>query len=355
MKKTFALCLLLSAFCLLSISLFAQKQKPAYQSKVFTKSFIVNAKDLLEVNTRYADVVFQTWDKNEVVFTTTISINSGTEKDLENLLNCTDIITNQMQKKISFKLTLDCSGKKVNNFNIDIVIKMPQDIFLETTSSYGDTKITNLRNDFNAEISYGDLNIENLLGNNNTVKVRYGDFNLEQAKNIALDIQYSDVKMKEISGTLHFNSRFNTIKIDKAYSIDLSSAYDDISIRNSIDKIEGKMEYGKLKIRSLKSSCIFNKFSYSDININEVLPSFTHITLLSVHSNLTLNVPIDQSFAFEYFGKFTNFKDQNIKLNDAAFEAGSNTLELSGFYGKNQTSGKKIKISASFGTVSLFE
>jgi len=355
MKKLFALCLLLSAFCFLPTSLFAQKQKPDSQSKVFTKNFTVNAKDQLDMNTRYADVSFQMWDKNEIDFTTSITINNGTERDMESLINCIYITTNQIGKKISYKLTLDCSGKKIKNYHIDILVKIPQDIFLEIISSYGDVEIQSLHNDFKAEIAYGDLKIENLLGNNNTMKIRYGDLQLEEVKNLSLDMQYGDVKMKEILGTLQFNSRFNTIKIDKASFINLSSAYDDISIRNSVAKIEGKMEFGKLKIKSLKSSCIFNKFSYSDLTINDVSSSFTNITLLTTFSNLILNVPKDQSFAFDYTGSFTTFKDKNIKLNDATFEAGNNSLEMSGFYGKNQDSGKKIKISASFGTVSLFE
>jgi len=355
MKKLFVFSLLLSTFCFLPTSLFAQRQKSASQTKVFTKNFTVNAKDQLDMNTRYADVTFQTWDKNEIDFTTTITMNNGTEKDMESLINCIYITTNQIGKKISYKLTLDCSGKKVNNYNIDILVKIPQDIFLETISSYGDVEVPSLHNDFKAEIAYGDLKIENLLGNNNTMKIRYGDLQLEEVKNLSLDMQYGDLKMQEILGVIQLNSRFNTIKINKAFSINLSSAYDDISIQNSIDKIEGEMMYGKLKIKSLKNSCMLKKFSYSDIIINEVMPSFTNITLLSTYSNLKLNVPKDQSFAFDYSGKFTKFTEQNIKLSDATFEAGSNSLEISGFYGKNRDSGKSVKITASFGTLSLFE
>jgi hypothetical protein len=113
------------------------------------------------------------------------------------------------------------------------------------------------------------------------------------------------------------------------------------------------MEFGDLKINTLKTSCVFKTFSFSHIKINEVLSSFTDINIASSHSTLTLNVPEDLSFAFNYSGSFTTFKDQNnMKLNSASFKAEGNSCQMNGVYGKD--SGKSVKIQASFGTVSLF-
>jgi hypothetical protein len=351
-----AFCFLLSAFCFLPGSLFAQKQSYGHHTKLFeTKNFKVSAKDLLEVNTHYTGVTFQAWDKNEIDFTTTVTMEYGTEKDMEKLLNSINISTNQTGKKVNYKLTLNSPGNKNYSFTIALLVKIPQDIFLKITSSFGDVDIENLRNDLKADISYGNINIENLYGNNNTIKLQYGNLKLGQTNNLALDIQFSEGQVKEALGTFQLNSRFNTIKIDRADFIDLLSAHDNISIRKNIGKIEGKMEFGKLKIKNLNSSCIFKKFSFSDINIDEVSNSFTNITILSNYSNLMLNVSKEQSFAFDYSGSFTTFKEQNVKLNDAIFEAGSNTIAMSGYYGKNADSRKKIKIEASYGTVSLFE
>jgi hypothetical protein len=44
-----------------------------------------------------------------------------------------------------------------------------------------------------------------------------------------------------------------------------------------------------------------------------------------------------------------------MRLNDATFEAGNNSLQMSGIYGKNYDSGKKVTIDARYGSVSLFE
>jgi hypothetical protein len=353
---------LLSACCFFPSVLFAQKQqKIEVQTNVFTKNFKVNAKDQLVVDTRHTEVTFQEWDKNEIEFISTITIRKATEEDLETVINDYIKITHsQIGKKISYSLTKKGSTIKkwnniINNTDLSLLIKIPKDIFLEMTSSFGDVDIQTLHNDFKADISYADLIIDKLLGENNTIKIRFGKIKLEQANNISLDIQYSDGILKDFTGRLVLNSRFSTIKIDKAHIIDLTSGYDNITIRDNVDNIEGRMEFGKLKIKSLRDACIFKRFSYSDIIIDEVLPSFTNITFFSSFSNLTLNVPRNQSFAFDYYGSFTIFKDKNIKMTEASvWKEGSTTFEISGVYGK-MDSGKKIEIEASHGTVSLFK
>ncbi|MCL2168021.1 MAG: hypothetical protein FWH59_02715, partial [Lentimicrobiaceae bacterium] len=155
-------------------------------------------------------------------------------------------------------------------------------------------------------------------------------------------------------GTVKLNSKYSTIKMKKINTLKLSSEGDIISIENSADKIEGKMKYGNLTVNSLTNSCAFTNFAYSNITIDEVLPSFTNISFLSSYSNIKFNIPKEQSFNFNYSGKYTDFKDKSIKLNDATFEAGSNPILMSGFYGSQRNTGKTVKIDATFGSVSLF-
>jgi len=345
-------------FCFLAFlpsTLLAQKLKTmSTQQKVFTKSYMVNSKDVLNIKAKFTHITFAEWDKNEVCFTTTVSLKNGTENDMERLLKAINITINQTGKNISYKLTL--SEEKLKDFEINLLVSMPRDIFLRIENSFGNTEIGDMMNNFNATISFGDLTIEHLRGRDNSIELKHGNLKLEKAENLSFDVQFSEGKIKEVS-TLKLNSRFNTIKIEKAKSVFLRpSAHDNISILNSVEKMEGEMEFGELKIKSLVHSCIFDKFSFSNIKINEVLKSFTTIHFSSSkHSTLILNVPSSLSFAFDYAGSFTDFKDTNIKLNESSFEASGNSIEMSGIYGKDNPSGKSVKIRASFGTVSLFE
>jgi hypothetical protein len=358
MKRLFVFSLLLSAFCFLPYTLVAQKQKKIdSQTKVFTKNFTVNVADQLDVNTCYTDVVFREWEKNEIEFITTITLKKATESDMERILNDIKVTNKQLGKKVSYNLTYSNSGaKKLNIINndmeINLLIKIPKNIFLNITSSFGDFNLDNVLNNFTADINFGELIVENLYGNKNTIVLKHGKLTINQAKQLTLNMNFSTGNMQEI-GTLKLKSSFSTIKMDQASRMDISSSHDNFSIKD-VDKIEGIIDFGTLNIYSLKNSFVFTKFSFSKVTITKVLSSFTTINIASSHSTITLKIPPDQSFAFDYSGSFTKFKDENMKLNDATFKSGMNSVEMRGFYGKNPDSGKKIKIEASFGTVSLF-
>jgi hypothetical protein len=321
---------------------------------VFTKNFSVKSKDLLEVNTQFTDIVFQVWDRNEIDFSTTIKIENGTGKEMEKVVKGVNIVNYQIGNKTFYKLTYKSPGTNNIAIRFSLIVQMPKDIFLDITTSFGDIEGVSLLNNFNANVEFGDVTVDNLGGNKNTIKLRHGKIKMEQVNNLSLNAQFFEGTINEI-GTLRLDSRYGTLKIDKAKTIEVNSAHDNISIRTKIDKIEGKMDFGTLKIKSLHHSCVFTKFSFSDIKIEEILPSFKNITVFSAHSTIVLNVPRDQSFTFDFSGNFSTFKNDDLRLTNSTVKAGSNSVKMQGFYGKNQDSGKLVKIEASFGSVSLFE
>jgi hypothetical protein len=371
--------LLLFAFCFLPSNLFAQRQqKIEVQTKVFTKNYTVKPKDLLALNTRYSKVTFQEWDKNEVDLIATVKLKNATEKDMEELLKSFEINTNQSGRRISYSLSISWNNNGRNrnidnNYEISLLVKIPKDIFIDIGSRYGNVELINAHNDFNAVISYGNLNVEKMHGNSNNIEIKYGNFSLENSsgmKNkidikygkfdigvvnqLSLNIGYSKGNLNEVD-LLKLNSKYCTVKFDKVKSLEMSSGYDKITIRKNVDKIEGEMKYGTFSIGALKTSCILSSFSYSKITIDEVLSSFTNISIEASYSHIYLSIPKDQSFVFDYSGRYTDFKDKNIRLNDATFEAEANSTVMRGIYGKNSDSGKKVKVQARYGSVSLFE
>jgi len=343
-------------FSLLPCTVFAQKQQTIdHHRAVFTKTCKVTPKDLLEIDTKYAKVIFQEWEQNEIEFTSTLKMKVVTEKDKKEFFRlslCVDKAPNQSGKKVTYRFNENPNKSK--DFELTVLVKMPKDIFINVTSSFGNIEISDVHNDFNADVSFGNLYIKNLLGGKNTITVKHGKLQMEKTNPLSLNVMFSQVAINEI-GTLKLKSQFSTIKIDKVKSIALTSAHDNISIQNSIEKIEGAADFGTFKIGALKHSCVFTKFSFSKINIDEVLESFTHISFNSSHGTIVLNIPQDQSFTLDYSGSFTTFKDEKARWNYVTFEAGGNSLQMSGFYGSHRDSGKSVKITASFGSVSLFE
>jgi len=361
MKKehvsNYLICFLLAACCLLPrLSVAQTNQKPEPQTKVFTTSYAVKAKDLLNINTTYTNIIFQEWDKNEAKFITTVTLQKATEKDMEDLLKNVSITSHQSDNKIFYSLSFSevTITKKNNNFDngyeINLLVKVPRDIFLEIESRYGNVELGNIYNDFNATITYGNLKAENMFGANNHIDIRYGSLSVKEVSSLTLDSKYS---------TLSFGS----IK-----SLLFTSDYGTISVQNQIDKIEGVMRYGTLTLNSLKTSCMLSNFAYSKITIGSVLSSFTNINISATYSHIKLNIPLEQSFTFDYSGGLTDFIDRNIKITngvyfkgkpwnikEAFFQSGSRTIEMKGMYGMDSNSKKTVTIKAYYGSVSVFK
>jgi hypothetical protein len=373
-----AFCLLLSAFCLLPSGLFAQKQQRVEtQTREFTKNYTVKPKEQLIINTRYAKVTFQEWEKNEVNFVTTVKLRNATERDMEELLKGLEINNNQSGRKITYNLYFSWNNKGRNrnidnNYEISLLVKIPKDIFLEIESRYGNVDLKKAHNDFNAVISYGNLNVEKLLGNQNSIDIKYGKlfietaagnrnkivlkyskFEIDEINQLVMTLGYSQGNFNEV-GSLKLDSKYSTVKIDNIKSLDLSSGYDKITVRKNADKIAGEMRYGTFLIGMLKTSCILSNFAYSKITIDEVLSSFSNISIEASYSHIFLNIPKEQSFIFDYSGRYTEFKEKNIRLNDATFEAEMNSTVMRGIYGKQMDTQKKVKIQAKYGSLSLF-
>jgi hypothetical protein len=255
---------------------------------------------------------------------------------------------------------------------IILTIKAPKDIFYDINSRYGNIEMENVHHDFNAIIAYGNLKAEDMFGNKNNIEIKYGNltmadlhgtrnqidikygkFKIYKAEQLTMDVKYTQGEITEV-GSLKLDSKYCTIKFGTVKSLAFTSGYDKVYIQDQIDKIEGEMRYGTLSISALKNTCILNGFAYSKLNIDEVFRSFTTISITASYSNIKLNIPQDQSFAIDYSGRYTDFKDEKTRWNHVTFEAGAQSLQMSGLYGTNQNSGKAVKIEARYGSVSLF-
>jgi len=344
---------------------------------VFTDNFKVKPKSTLVVDTRYTKVTFEEWEKNEIDFTATVTLKQATEKEMEQVLNGLDITAKQFGKEVTYNLSFSSSFEKnrkniTEGLKIDLLIKIPKEIFLKVTSRYGNVEIANVYHDFYADITYGNLNGDNLYGLNNKINIKYGNlkmnnlsgsnniillkyakFNIEQVNALSLDIKYSNGSLRK-AGTLKLDAKYCTLNMEVVESFEFSSGYDKISIENSANHLKGDMKYGTLRIGSLKYS--FNvDLSYSKVNIDETLASFTKVNISSNQSTIVLNIPKNLSFEFDYSGKYTDFKDKDVRWNYATFEAGSSSLQVSGFHGNDHNSGRSVKIRANYGSVALFD
>ncbi|WP_405409929.1 hypothetical protein [Maribacter sp. Asnod1-A12] len=92
--------LIIALGLLTSTSFLAQEE-----SKTFQERFIVAEDAVVNINTSYADIEFETWDKDEVAISATITLEGATKEEAENYFKNSpiEILGNSKEIKISSK------------------------------------------------------------------------------------------------------------------------------------------------------------------------------------------------------------------------------------------------------------
>ncbi|SHJ91802.1 hypothetical protein SAMN04488007_1943 [Maribacter aquivivus] len=92
---------LIIAFALLTSNAFLAQE----ERKTFQERFIVAEDAVVNINTSYADIEFETWDKDEVAITATITLEGATKEEAENYFKNSpiEILGNSKEIKISSK------------------------------------------------------------------------------------------------------------------------------------------------------------------------------------------------------------------------------------------------------------
>ena len=135
-SKTVSKQLIIALGLLMTLGLFGQKE-----SKTFQERFNVAEDAVLDINTSYADIEFETWDKDEVAITATITLEGATQEEADTYFSGNPIEILGNSKKITvtskannhrfFSLDTDFEFDH-NDFHIEIpeiasfVVNMPQ-------------------------------------------------------------------------------------------------------------------------------------------------------------------------------------------------------------------------------------
>lgn len=102
--------LIIALVFLMNLGLFAQKE-----SKTFQERFIVAEDAVLDINTSYADIEFETWEKDEVAIMATITLEGATQDEADAYFKSNPIEIMGNSKKV----TVASKSKNSSFFTVD--------------------------------------------------------------------------------------------------------------------------------------------------------------------------------------------------------------------------------------------
>ena len=347
-----------TAFLVITLLTISSTIFAAEATKEYHKEFTANQNTTLDINSKYGNVVIESWNENRIVIDVKITVNMPNKDRAEQTLGYIDVIftesSNVVKAVTNFNSRFD--GRNNNSVSVDYTIKMPATIALNLENRYGNATIINgLSGLVKLNVRYGNLKIDRLTRGNekpwNNITLAYGNGDIETAGWLTLNAQYvTNFKISECTAVL-LDSRYSTLNFGNISSIVGESRYGAITIGN-IRNLDLDKRYTTTKIETLTNSLKF-KSSYGALTINNVPAGFELIDVETRYAAVILGIDDNASYELNGSARYGGIKYNENNFNIRQRIQQNNSLTIAGTMG-NETSPKStVKIDASYSTVTL--
>jgi len=356
-KQIFKSGLLLISAIFLTSALTAQEV-----SKEFHKEYTAGSGTTLDISNRYGDVVVETTDQNQITIDVKVVVELPNRERAEKLLSYIDVQFSENGDLIKAKTTIDDKfnfngwGSGSKKFSIDYNIKMPARINFTLANRYGDSDLEEITGLVNIDIKYGNLMADNLARGNEKplnslilaygkaeiesagwldAQVRYsGSFNLTQGQALLLDSKYSKIEIEEISSIVG-ESKYDKLNIEKVNNLILDAGYADINIGELTKKLKFDGGYGSL-------------------TVDKIPAGFESIESNSRYIGVKLGIENDANYQLDAKLSYGDLRFDEDNYQNKRRIVENNSTETSGIVGKGASPSSTVKVTASYGSVRLY-
>jgi hypothetical protein len=298
--------------------------------KNYSKSYNVDANDILQIVNKFGKVTVNTWNKNEFKVDVQLKFSSNNEEAVNDMIEGSSISDSKVGNVVSFRTILASGKSKSHNNNkqkidINYTVYMPAGNAIDINNQFGAVTLPDLSGKATIKVQFGNLIAQQLTNTQNDISISFTQDNtstIEVFNGGKLKVQYSKFNVGVLNNA-DANFGFSTVDIDK--------------IKGSADM---DVKFGKaLNIASIDKNT-------KTININA---QFTKVNLDFKESD---------NFTFDVTSKMGGFDNNSgkakvISKTPSDEERGySSTKTYKGYIGKSN-SDNKITIIANFGEINF--
>lgn len=301
------------------------------KSKKLSKSYTVDANDMLGISNSYGKITVNTWNKNEFKVDVEVKAYASNDDDAQELLDRVTISNSKLKNVVSFNTIIPHNSTNGNWFSMNFwggdnkqkievyyTVYMPSVNNINFRTNYTTNILPDMKGEVLINMNYGDLQAGKLSGKSN-IRSNYGRLTIDEIDNGIIAANYGSIKLTESN---NINANLNYCDAD-------------------LGKLDGsailKANYlGNLKITS------FDK-DFKSLNIN------------SNYSNIDLSFGNNMSFNFDVTTTYAGFKYDDAlvtitsKTPSDEKKGWSSTKNYKGYYGKSPAA--NITIRSNYGGV----
>jgi hypothetical protein len=309
----------------------SKSQDLVEKNKTYSKTYTVDANDVINIDNKFGKITVNTWAKNEVKVDVAIKVGTSNGDKAQKMLDNVVIRDSKDGNGVYFKTEIgsgDNSGSWSNIFGggssstrsieINYTVYMPAKNPLTISNKYGATDLPDLGGKLIITNSYGSLLAKTLSSPGSQIKVKYGNAKIGFLNGGDLDVAFG--------------------------SLDLGDC----------DKLNAKLSYSSAKIGKIKTSGNINVKFGGGVSIGELDKNMKNLAVNSSYSSIKLGMTDEPNADFDVtvrYGSF-NYGDHavNISNKTPGDDDRGTTKTYKGHIGKNG-SDKTITINSNFGSV----
>jgi hypothetical protein len=300
-------------------------------TKTYTKTYPVDANDALVIDSRYGNVVVNTWDRSEFKVDVTIRVTGDDQDKAQKMLDNVSISDAKDGSGVSFRTNIgenkssgwfsmfNGDNNATNKMEINYTVYMPAKNELVIDNRYGGIVLPDLSGKVTINSAYGSFSAKSL-SNQSAIRVKYGTTKIESLGTAALDVSYSTLDI------------------------------------GSVDRLELNISYGNgpAKIGKIRETGSIN-IKYGDgLQIADIQKSMKSLAINASYTGVSLGLSGDEDDNFDvsvHYGDF-NHSDRNITITskDPNDDRPHLSRSYRGYLGKGNA-GKSIAINSSYGDV----
>jgi hypothetical protein len=310
--------------CLLISTQVVAEDPKVEKKKTYTKSYNVSSNDKISFTNQFGELKINTWDKNEVKATITITAEASTDERAQAILDHVVIEDGKSSEGVYFKTLFDkkkdpkwSKGEK-QGYKIDYEVYMPARNPLAAKNSFGPMSIGDYAGEATLTSQYGSLTTGKL-GNVKKVLLQYGKGDIGGMNNGSLVIQYSKATIGSV---------------------------------NNVDLV---IQYSKATFDNLDGS-VKAVFEYCDVARLRIDNNTKALTVNNNYSNLYLDLQKNISANFDIntnYGSLRNKTNFDIKENIPDDDRRHGPRFSRTYSGKAGRGSTEMKIRANYGDVTL--
>jgi len=327
------------------------------KTTTINKTYTVGETGQVHIDNEYGNINIITWDKNEVTFTVTITVDGNNQNKVIERMEGIEVRINRNGDKIAAKTYIKSIKSSWNlfnwfssndtNFKINYTIKMPAKFDLTIHNDYGNIYLDRLEGSLNLTADYGQFELGELLNENNRITTDYfSNSSISFIKNGTIKADYSRINI-DYAYKLTLACDYTHIQIDKIRKLIYNNDYGSIKVSNA-DEITGSGDYQSRSFSGI--SYLKMNGDYGSLKIADIQPEFELIKITSDYTNIKINNNKKVAYQITIKQEYGSVKYDNLEIVKFIQENGNK--HLTGYY-KDPDSPSKIIIEHEYGSIKI--